>query len=152
MWPTNSFVFFFFSCMSLFLSIEMERFLTNYKCDKHLSVYRPPLHGLQLCCGKGTWVIQWSYEPSCTGPPKTDRPSEEFWPNVVHRGGNGKPLQYYCLENPMDSMKRQKMWHWKMSPPGRKMSNRLLEKSGGQLLIAPERMKWLSQSGNDAQL
>ena len=23
-------------------------------------------------------------------------------------GGNGNPLQYYCLENPMDSMKRQK--------------------------------------------
>ena len=22
--------------------------------------------------------------------------------------GNGKPLQYYCLENPMNSMKRQK--------------------------------------------
>ena len=24
---------------------------------------------------------------------------------------NGKPLQYYCLENPMDSMKRQKIGH-----------------------------------------
>ena len=23
-------------------------------------------------------------------------------------GGNGKPLQYSCLENPMNSMKRQK--------------------------------------------
>ena len=23
-------------------------------------------------------------------------------------GGNGKPLQYYCLENPMNSMRRQK--------------------------------------------
>ena len=22
--------------------------------------------------------------------------------------GNGKPLQYFCLENPMNSMKRQK--------------------------------------------
>ena len=22
--------------------------------------------------------------------------------------GNGKPLEYYCLENPMNSMKRQK--------------------------------------------
>ena len=22
--------------------------------------------------------------------------------------GNGKPIQYYCLENPMNSMKRQK--------------------------------------------
>ena len=24
------------------------------------------------------------------------------------RGGNGKPLQYSCLENPMNSMRRQK--------------------------------------------
>ena len=37
-------------------------------------------------------------------------------------------------------------------PPGRNGSNMLLEKSGGQLLTAPERMKRLGQSGNDAQL
>ena len=46
---------------------------------------------------------------------------------------------------------RQKMVHWrekgkkirneKMNPPGQKMSNMLLGKSGGQLLIVPERMK-----------
>ena len=28
--------------------------------------------------------------------------------NVVTGEGNGKPLQYSCLENPMNSMKRQK--------------------------------------------
>ena len=28
----------------------------------------------------------------------------------------------------------------------------LLGKCGGQLLIAPKRMKWLGQSGNNAQL
>ena len=32
------------------------------------------------------------------------------------------------------------------------MSSRLLGKSGRQLPIAPERMKWLGHSGNDAQL
>ena len=32
------------------------------------------------------------------------------------------------------------------------MSNMLPGKSGGQLLIVPERMKWLGQTGNDAQL
>ena len=37
-------------------------------------------------------------------------------------------------------------------PPGWKVSNMLLGQSTGQLLIAPERMKWLGQSGNDAQL
>ena len=36
--------------------------------------------------------------------------------------------------------------------PGQKESNMLIGKSGGQLLIAPERMKQLGQSRNDAQL
>ena len=37
-------------------------------------------------------------------------------------------------------------------PPGHKVSNMLLGKSRGQLQIAPERMKWLGQSGDDAHL
>ena len=37
-------------------------------------------------------------------------------------------------------------------PPGQKVSTMLLGKSGGQLLIVPERMKWLGQIGNDTQL
>ena len=39
-----------------------------------------------------------------------------------------------------------------MSPPGQKVSNMLLGKSRGQLQIAPERMNWLGQSGDDAHL
>ena len=39
-----------------------------------------------------------------------------------------------------------------MSLPGWKVSSMLLGKSRGELTIAPERMKWLGQSGNDAQL
>ena len=39
-----------------------------------------------------------------------------------------------------------------MSPSGQKVSNMLLGKSRGQLLIAPERMKWLGKSENDAQV
>ena len=66
-------------------------------------------------------------------------------------GGNGKQLLYSC-ENPMNSMKRQNIWHWKMSPSGRKMSNVLLGKNRGQLLIDTERMKQLGQSRSDAQL
>ena len=31
--------------------------------------------------------------------------------------GNGKPLQYSCIENPMDSMKRQKDRTLKVEPP-----------------------------------
>ena len=37
--------------------------------------------------------------------------------NVVHWEGNGKPLQYSCLENPMNSMKRQKGMTLKDEPP-----------------------------------
>ena len=57
-------------------------------------------------------------------------------------------------ENPMNNMKRQN----DMTPendtlfPGQKVSNTLLGNSRGQLLIAPERMKQLNQSRNDAQL
>ena len=38
-----------------------------------------------------------------------------------------------------------------MSPPGQKVSNILLGRSRGELLIVPERMKRLGQSGNDTQ-
>ena len=39
-----------------------------------------------------------------------------------------------------------------MGPSGRKASNMLLRKSGGQVQVAPELMKWLGQSRKDAQL
>ena len=39
-----------------------------------------------------------------------------------------------------------------MSPAGWKVSSKLLGESRGQLLIVPERMMCLGQSGNDAQL
>ena len=71
--------------------------------------------------------------------------------------GNGNPLQYSgvvsCMENPTDSMKRQKdMTPEDEQPLGWKVSNMLLGKSERQLLIAPERMKWMGQSRNNAQL
>ena len=66
---------------------------------------------------------------------------------------NGSPLQYSCLGKPMDSMKRLKDRMLEDEPPtGQKMSSMLLGKSGGQLLIAPERMKQLGQSRSDIQL
>ena len=42
------------------------------------------------------------------GPPKMDK---SWWRVLTKQStgeGNGKPLQYSCLENPMNSMKRQK--------------------------------------------
>ena len=59
--------------------------------------------------------------------------------------GNGKPLQYFCFENPMNSMKRQKDKTQRNELP-RSVgvgTNMLLEKSGE---IAKEIMKRQSQS------
>ena len=63
--------------------------------------------------------------------------------------GNGKPLKHSCLENPMNSMKRQKDMTLKDELP------RLV---GAQYITGEEQrsssrgMKRLSQSGNNAQL
>ena len=76
--------------------------------------------------------------------------SDRTWPT---RGGNGKPLQYTCCENPMKGMKRQKYIKLEdEGPPGWKVSNMLLGKGGEQLIIAHERMKRLGQSRSDPQL
>ena len=61
--------------------------------------------------------------------------------------GNGKPLQYSCLENPMNSMKRQNERILKEELPGRLVPNMILEISGE---ITPERMKRWSQTRNNA--
>ena len=63
--------------------------------------------------------------------------------------GNGKPLQYSCLEKPMNSMKRQNDRILKEEFPRSVMPNMLLEISGE---ITPERMKGWSQSKNNTQL
>ena len=54
---------------------------------------------------------------------------------------NGKPLQYSCLENPMNSVKRQKDRMLKDELPRSVGAQYATEKSGE---IAPERMKRLS--------
>ena len=63
--------------------------------------------------------------------------------------GNGKPFQYSCLENPMNSMKRQKDRILKDELPGSVGVYMLLEKSGE---VTPERVKRQRQSENRAQL
>ena len=63
--------------------------------------------------------------------------------------GNGKTLQHSCLQNPMNSMKRQK---------DMTLKDELHRSIGAQYTtetsreIAPEGMKRLSQSRNNAQL
>ena len=63
---------------------------------------------------------------------------------------NGKPLQYSCLENPMNSMKKQN---------DRTLKEELPRSVGAQYAtgdqwkkITPERMKGWSQSKNNTQL
>ena len=62
--------------------------------------------------------------------------------------GNGKPLQYSCLENPMNSMKRQKDGTLKDELPRLVGAQYAMEISGE---ITPERMKGWSQSKNNTQ-
>ena len=41
--------------------------------------------------------------------------SDKMWPIGE---GNGNPLKYSCIENPMKSIKGKKIGHWKMNSPG----------------------------------
>ena len=63
--------------------------------------------------------------------------------------GNGKPRQYSCLENPMNSMKRQKDRTLKDELP-RSVGTQYATEISGE--ITPERMKTWSQSKNNTQL
>ena len=67
-------------------------------------------------------------------------------------GGNGKPLQCSCCENPMNSMKRQKDMTLEDELPRLEDVQYATGKSRGQLLIAPGRKKQLGQSRNNTQL
>ena len=62
---------------------------------------------------------------------------ESMWPT---KEGNGKPLQYSCLENPMNSMKREKDRTLKDELPGSRCSLEVSEE------ITPERMKGWRQT------
>ena len=62
--------------------------------------------------------------------------------------GNGKPLQYSCLENPMNSMKRQNDRILKEELPRSVGAQYATEISGE---ITPERMKGWSQTQQQKQ-
>ena len=72
--------------------------------------------------------------------------SGKTWPTGE---GNGKPLEYSCLENSMNSTKRQKDRTLKDELSWWVVPNMLLEISGE---LTPERMKRESQSKNNTQL
>ena len=63
--------------------------------------------------------------------------------------GNGKPLQYSCLENPMNSRTRQNDRILKEKLP---RSVDAQYSTGDQWRVTPERMKGWSQNENNTQL
>ena len=64
--------------------------------------------------------------------------------------GNGRPLQYSCLENPMNSTKRQKDIALEDEAP--RLESVQYATGEEQRAIAPARMTWLGQSRNEVQL
>ena len=89
-------------------------------------------------------------------PSHTHRATQDGWIMVERSDrmwstgeGNGKPLQYSCLGNPRNSMKRQNDRILKEELPRSLGAQMLLEISGE---ITPERMKGWSQSKNNTQL
>ena len=72
--------------------------------------------------------------------------SDKTWPTGEE---NGKPLQYSCLENPMNSMKRQKDMILKEELP---RSRGAQYATGEEWRNSSRGMKRLSQSESKAQL
>ena len=68
---------------------------------------------------------------------------------MVHWRRDGKPLQYSCLENPMNSMKRQNDRILKEEFP---RSVGAQYATGDEWRNNPERMKGWTQSKNNTQL
>ena len=70
--------------------------------------------------------------------------SDKMWPTGE---GNGKPLQYSCLENHKNSMKRQKDMTLKDEIHRSVGAQEMLREISGE--ITPERMKRRSESKNN---
>ena len=75
------------------------------------------LHGSQPCCGEGACITHEVISHAMQGHPKLTvivKSSDKMWSTG---GGNGKPLQYSCCKNPMNSMNRQKDMTSEGKPP-----------------------------------
>ena len=93
------------------------------------------------------------------GHPRQTRHREEFWQNMVYWRREWKTTAVLFLREPYEYGQYEKAkghdtrrWAPLPASSGQKVSNMLLGKSSGQLPIAPERMKWLTQSRSNAQL
>ena len=104
-------------------------------------------------CGKGACITQWGPVLCGAGPPKMDGSQ---WRVLTKRGPLEDEMAAHSSIPATRTLwtvwKGKKIWHLKISPLCWKVSNMILGKSKGQLLIAPDRMKQLGQSRNDTQL
>ena len=104
----------------------------------------------QPCCDTGASVIQWNYEHCCAGPPKMQ--GSQFWQNVVQWRREWQTAPVLLLWEHHEQYEKTKINDTKRwAPPGHKVFSMLLEKSRGQLLIAPEKVKRLSQSRHESE-
>ena len=100
----------------------------------------------------GAYVAQWSWEPCCAGSPKTDGSS---WGVLTKSAPLEEGMANHSsilAKRPHEKYKKAKRYDTRRWAPPGQISNMLLGKSGGQLRIAPKRMKRLSQSGNGTHL
>ena len=112
-----------------------------------VSKWKDPLCGSQLCHGKEACVTQWNYELCHTGPPKMNRSQ---WRVLTKCGPLEKEKVTHssilAARTPWTVWKAKRYDSRKWVPQGEKVSNTLLGKSRGQLLIAPERMNEMAGS------
>ena len=67
-----------------------------------------PLNGPQPSHGKGACKNNEAMSHAMKVHPRASVIVESYEKSWSTGGGNGSPLQYSCLENPMNSIKRQK--------------------------------------------
>ena len=111
---------------SLWWAVGTQDVKTGYWPQKAEVHIKGPLHGSLLCCGKGACVTQWNYEPCCVGPPKMN----VSWWRVLTKldpleEGMANHSSILALRTSWTVFKGKKIWHWKMSSPGWKVSNML---------------------------
>ena len=113
---------------------------------------RPAPSWVTALFGEGACVTQWSHEPCHAGPAKM----HGSWWRVLAKCGpleegmaNHSSILAVGTHEQYEKAKSHDTGIW---APGWKVSSLLLGKSGGPLVVGPERTKQLDQSRNHAQL
>ena len=107
---------------------------------------------LRPCFGRDACVTTWSYEPCSEGAPDMD---ESQWRILTKCSTLEKEMAIYssilAWKTPQTIWKRQKDMTLEDEPFRLKVSNILLRKSGGQLIITTVQKKQFGQSRNKAK-